>query len=107
MASKTKTLGEILNEYSEYLTLLPSNKIKCSVTNHEMSVRCDVVTAHIQGKKFKKALQWYTHNFSEFLPDIVEHSKNIKQLYCTITGQSLNKIPDEVRRHINGKKFKR
>ena len=56
MASKTKTLGEILNEYSEYLTLLPSNKIKCSVTNHEMSARCDVVTAHIQGKKFKKAL---------------------------------------------------
>ena len=71
------------------------------------TTRCDVVTAHIQGKKFKKAFQWYTHNFSEFLPDIVEHSNNIKQLYCTITGQSLNKIPDEVRRHINGKKFKR
>jgi hypothetical protein len=103
----TKTLGEILNEYSEYLTLLPTNKIKCSVTNHEMSARCDVVTAHIQGKKFKKALQWYTHDFTEFLPDIVEHSHNNKQLYCTITGQHLNKIPDEVRRHMNGKKFKR
>ena len=72
-----------------------------------MSARADVVLSHISGKKFKKSLEWYQYNYSEFLPHIVEDRENSKRLYCKITKQPLNKIPEEVRKHMEGKRFKR
>ena len=72
-----------------------------------MSARADVVQAHINGKKFKKALEWYNFDYSVFLPHIVEDKRNDKRLYCKVTKQRLNKIPDEVKKHMQGKRFKR
>ena len=100
------SLAHLLGE-NNFLKLLPSNKILCDVTGHEMSARFDVVNAHINGKKFKKAFEWYSYDFSEFEPYIIKNKENEKYLYCTITNQSLNRIPDEVKKHINGKRFLR
>jgi hypothetical protein len=100
------SLGQLLSD-NKFLKLQPSNKILCDVTGHEMSARGDVVQAYINGKKFKKQLEWYKHDYSEFLPHIVEDKENPKQLYCKITKQTLNKIPDEVRKHMQGKRFLR
>ena len=72
-----------------------------------MPARADVVFAYIRGNKYKKSLEWYTHDYSQYLPYIVESKKNPKQLYCTITQTTLNKIPTEVNKHVSGKKFKR
>lgn len=100
------TLGELLQKNS-YLVLQPNNKILCKVSGHEMPARADVVQSHIIGKKFKKILEWYQYDYSVFLPDIVEHKTNSKQLFCTITNQELNKVPEEIKNHIAGKRFKR
>ncbi len=100
------TLGQLLGEH-KYLKLLPSNKILCDVTGHEMSARADVVQAYISGKSFKKQLEWYKHDYSEFLPYIVEDKRNNKKLFCKLTREPLNRIPDEVRKHMQGKRFKR
>jgi hypothetical protein len=100
------SLGQLLSD-NKFLKLQPSNKILCDVTGHEMSARADVVQAYISGKKFKKQLEWYKHDYSEFLPHIVEDKENAKQLYCKITKQTLNKIPDEVRKHMQGRRFQR
>eukprot|EP01032_Pedospumella_encystans_P002129 gene2129-2495_t len=100
------TLGQLLSEH-KYLKLQPNNKILCDVTGHEMSARADVVQGYISGKSFKKQLEWYTHDYTEFLPYIVEDRRNKKQLFCKLTRQPLNKIPAEVRKHMQGKRFKR
>mmetsp|Transcript_13339 Transcript_13339/g.20004 ORF Transcript_13339/g.20004 Transcript_13339/m.20004 type:complete len:150 (+) Transcript_13339:14-463(+) len=100
------TLSELLNQ-NPHLKLSENNKIVCHLTNHEMPARADVVFAYIRGSKYKKSLEWYSHNYSQYLPYIVENKKNSKQLYCTITQTTLNKIPEEVNKHVNGKKFKR
>jgi hypothetical protein len=100
------TLGQLLGEHT-YLKLQPSNKILCSVTQHEMPARADVVLAHINGKKFKKALEWYNFDYSQFLPHIVEDRKDSKKLFCKLSRHSINKIPDEVKKHMAGKRFQR
>lgn len=104
-SSTVPSLAEMLKNYP--ITLLPSNKIVCKVTGHEMPARPDVVHAYLTGKKFQKELSWYSYNFDEFLPFIVPHKENKKLLMCTLTNQPLNRIPEEVKKHMSGKKFLR
>jgi Surfeit locus protein 2 (SURF2) len=89
------------------LHLTENNKIKCSLTNHEMPPNAEAIVQYLNGKKFKKAKEWYNHDFSEFLPHIVPDRKNPMKLFCKLTKLSLNKIPEEVRKHVSGKKFQR
>ena len=100
------TLGNLLQKHS-YLKLQSNNKILCTLTNHEMSANYDVVSSYINGKKFKKSIEWYQYDFSQFLPYIVEDKVNSKLMYCKLTKTNLNKIPNEIRKHMNGKRFLR
>ena len=50
------SLATLLNDKKGVVELLPSNKVKCLVTGHEMPPDAAVVTAHLSGKKFKKAM---------------------------------------------------
>ncbi len=100
------SLATILSEHPE-LTLLASNRIKCAVTNHEIPPNVGAVLSHINGKKYKKALEWYNKDFSKYLPYIVAHKSDPTKLYCNVTKQELNKIPDQVEKHIAGKRFQR
>lgn len=100
----TTSLADILLN-NAFLTLTVNNKILCSITKHEMPPKVDVVLGHINGKKFKKTKEWYNYDYSEFEPYIVPDRQNSTKLHCKLTGQTLNKIPDEVKRHTIGKKF--
>ncbi|OQS00058.1 hypothetical protein THRCLA_06269, partial [Thraustotheca clavata] len=82
-------------------------RVKCSTTGHEMPPRVDVINAHINSKRFKKATKWYNHDFSQYEPYIVAHRRKPKCLYCNVTGIVLNRIPSEVEKHMKGKKFLR
>ncbi|KAG9413483.1 Surfeit locus protein 2 [Aphanomyces cochlioides] len=82
-------------------------RIKCSATGHEMPPKVDVITAHINSKRYKKATEWYSHDFSQYEPYIVAHRRKPKCLYCNVTGTVLNRIPAEVEKHMNGRKFQR
>ena len=101
------SLADILAQNKDVLCLLPSNRIKCSVTGHEMPPNVESVTSHLNGKKFKKAQEWYTHDYTQYLPLIIEHRTDKTKLFCTLTRLQLNKIPAEIQKHVNGKKFLR
>lgn len=101
------SLADLLAKNTDYLTLTANNKVRCSLTEHEMPCNADVVFSYMNGKKFKKAKEWYSYDYSEFLPHIVPDKRNAHKLFCRLTKQSLNKIPDEVRKHIAGKKYLR
>jgi len=82
-------------------------KVSCSITGHEMPAKAEEVEKYLASKRlFKAKNKWYGDDWPEqYLPDIIQHKKNPKQLYCLITKQTLNKIPDEVNKHVNGKRF--
>ena len=100
------SLAEIL-QTNTFLTLTADNKILCSITKHEMPPKLDVVLSYINGGKFKKTKEWYSYDYSEFEPYIVVDRQNSAKLHCKLTGQTLNKIPNEVKKHSCGKKFLR
>jgi hypothetical protein len=100
------SVAELL-QLHPYLSLQPSNRILCAVTKHEMPPDAACIEAHLNGKKFKKALEWYSHDYRQYEPHIIQHKKDSKKLYCLLTKQALNKIPEEVKKHVNGKRFLR
>ncbi|GMF38270.1 unnamed protein product [Phytophthora fragariaefolia] len=82
-------------------------RVKCGLTQHEMLPRADVIEAHLRSKKFIKARDWYCHDYSQYEPYIVPHRRLPKSLYCNVTGTILNRIPSEVEKHVQGKRYKR
>ena len=69
--------------------------------------RGDVIFAYLNGSKYKKAAQWYSSSFEKYAPHIIAHKTDDKKLYCTITKLILNKIPEEIESHMEGKRYKR
>ncbi|OWZ12905.1 hypothetical protein PHMEG_00013856 [Phytophthora megakarya] len=82
-------------------------RVKCQLTQHEMMARVDVIEQHLKSKKFVKVRDWYCHDYSQYEPYIVPHRKLAKSLYCNVTSTILNRIPSEVEKHVQGKRYKR
>ena len=101
------SLATLLKERKDVISLLASNKVKCSITGHEMPPDAAVVTAHLNGKKFKKAMARRGDDMSMYLPYIVPDVENEKKMFCKLTAFSLNPIAAEIERHMKGKKFQR
>lgn len=100
------SLASIL-EQNKHITLQPNNRIKCSITGHEMPPNLEVVKSYLGSKKLEKARLWYSQSFAKYEPYIVEDRHNPKQLYCKVTRTMLNKIPEKVEKHIQGVKYMR
>ena len=89
------------------LSLLPSNKVKCLITGHEMKPDLETISAHLKGKKFMKAIARRGDDLGKFLPYIVPDVENETKMFCKLTAFSLNPIATEIERHMQGKKFRR
>lgn len=82
-------------------------RVRCELTQHEMLPRADAIATHLQSKKFLKAKEWYCYDYSKYEPYIVAHRRKPKSLFCNVTNTVLNRIPAEIEKHVNGKKFLR
>ena len=81
-------------------------RIHCTLTKRDILPNVPELEAHLISKAFKKA-QWYAHDYSKYEPFIVPHKSNPKRLYCNVTSTTLNRIPEQIERHVQGKRFKR
>ncbi|KAK1936931.1 Surfeit locus protein 2 [Phytophthora citrophthora] len=114
MASVVDPAVQKLLKKNDFLEVVESGegenkrvRIKCQLTQHEMLPRVDLIEQHLKSKKFVKARDWYCHDYSQYEPYIVPHRRLAKSLYCNVTGTILNRIPSEVEKHVNGKRYKR
>jgi hypothetical protein len=104
----TKSLAELLEEQKEYIALTETGtRIRCIITGHEMPARADAVLSHLNGKKFRKAKEWYSQDYSKYEPYLVQDGKNPSKLFCKLTRLRINKIPLVVEKHTNGRRFLR
>ncbi|RMX62656.1 hypothetical protein KXD40_008827 [Peronospora effusa] len=104
---------QLLSEH-KYLEIIETGegekkrvRIKCQLTQHEMPMRTDIIATHLMSKKFLKARDWYCHDYSQYEPYIVPHRRLPKSLFCNVTNTILNRIPSEVEKHVQGKRYKR
>ncbi|CEM31370.1 unnamed protein product [Vitrella brassicaformis CCMP3155] len=107
MSAKDDDLLEFVRQHEDLTYLEDRGKIKCIITDHEMPLRRDVVDAHLKAKKYLAAKKgWHQHDYTQYEPYIVPHKTNKSKLYCTLTGHSLNRNPDEVQREVNGRRYR-
>ncbi|KAL1508040.1 hypothetical protein AB1Y20_007636 [Prymnesium parvum] len=87
--------------------LLPTGKIRCTTTGHEIPPRLALLEQHWDGRSYrvKKAVKAY--DFSQHEPWIVAHKKDPHLLWCTLTTQPLSRQPKTVAGHVSGRKFQR
>eukprot|EP00798_Chlamydomonas_sp_ICE-L_P022969 gene22969-30158_t len=103
-----RKLKALLKEYSTYFTLeKESGKIKCKINGHCFMPRYDLVAAFICGNKFPLMKKRFDaeNSLDKFEP-LISQSKNFPlMLYCTLTGQLLDKSLEAVTKHMQGKKY--
>ena len=52
--------------------------------------------AYVAGKAYQHRRQWYSADFSKYEPYIRADRKDPLKLFCRLTRQQLNRIPEEV-----------
>lgn len=105
-ASLPQDLASFLQQHP---ALQPSadNRVKCSLTGHELPCRLADLQAYTQGKKYQRLMMKEPFNYSQFEPHVVPSTKNPHQLFCKLTIRHINKVPQHVLRHVNGKRYQR
>jgi len=95
-----------VDEHSD-AEVLPSGKVRCTITNHEMAAELELLKHHWSGKKYAVRKSQSKYDFKQHEPWIVPHKKDSNLLYCTLTKQPLSRQPKTVEGHVNGKRFRR
>ena len=65
--------------------------------------------AHLNGKKYSKAkarAKANEYDFAQHEPHIVQNKRDPRKLFCHRTKLHLNKVPEEVQLHVNGRRFR-
>jgi len=108
-APKKKSLKSLLKRYeslSEFEAEGGRAKVKCALTGHEMPATVDAVQSYISGRRYKRAV-WQAFDYSKYEPWLVANGKDERLLWCTLSKRAVNKIPEDVEKHVNGRRFKR
>jgi len=100
-----KKLAKEVAKHSDF-EVLPSGKIHCNLTGHDLMPRADDFAAYLTSKSYKMA-QDRNHDFTQYAPHQVDYNKDPKKLYCRITHRVLDKLKSVVEKHVNGRKYKK
>jgi len=94
-------LTELLSAYPQ-LECIPHNRIRCTLTGHEMLSNYETVLRFVQGARFQrmKRLQEQLQKNESYFEDKGSH------LFCKLTKRRVAKEGDEIERHINGRRFR-
>eukprot|EP01134_Creolimax_fragrantissima_P007620 CFRG7620T1 len=98
-----------LEEHANVFEVLPTGKLQCKVTKHELPGRIDLIEMHLNTRKYILA----SKRAAVVIPDkykdiIVTNEKKNKQhmLFCVLTRRSFMRTPEELDTHLNGRRFK-
>ncbi|XP_067662778.1 surfeit locus protein 2-like [Haliotis asinina] len=102
-----KEIKELLEKYPVLEHVQDSNKIKCTLSGHEMPCKPDIVSGYVNGKKFIKLYKDKEYNYDRLKPHLVPSTKkhHEHQLFCLLTFTHINKTPTAVDRHLKGRKY--
>ncbi|XP_026370067.1 surfeit locus protein 2 isoform X1 [Ursus arctos] len=85
-----------------------AHKVKCVLTGHELPCRLPELQLYTRGKKYRRLVRATpAFDYAEFEPHIVPSTKNPHQLFCRLTLRHINKSPEHVLRHTQGRRYQR
>ncbi|NXW35809.1 SURF2 protein, partial [Phaetusa simplex] len=90
------------------LSLAEPGKVRCRLTGHEMPCRLSELQAYTNGKRYQRLIKTAREfDYGKFEPHIVPSTKNLHQLFCKLTLRHINKFPEHVLRHVQGKRYQK
>lgn len=100
------TVEAFVEEHSD-AEMLPSGKVRCTTTGHEMAAKVEACEQHWSGNKYKNAKARSRYDFTQHEPWIVQNKKDPYLLFCMLTKQPLCKLQKVIEGHVQGKRYKR
>lgn len=89
------------------LQVISGNKVRFTVTGHELPCRLSDLQSFTEGKKYQRLRRAPVVDYRSFEPHIVPSTKSERQLFCRLTLRHINKVPEHVQRHVQGKRYLR
>ncbi|XP_072816589.1 surfeit locus protein 2 isoform X1 [Vicugna pacos] len=85
-----------------------ARKVRCALTGHELPCRLPELQVYTRGKKYRRLVRASpAFDYAEFEPHVVPSTKNPHQLFCKLTLRHINKSPEHVLRHTQGRRYQR
>uniref|UniRef100_A0A8D0DN18 Surfeit 2 n=1 Tax=Salvator merianae TaxID=96440 RepID=A0A8D0DN18_SALMN len=101
-------LERFLEQHPSLRLVPPGKKVRCTLTGHELPCRLPELQAYTTGKKYLRLSKVSgVLDYSEYEPHIVPSTKNPHQLFCKLTLRHINKIPEHVLRHVQGRRYQK
>ncbi|XP_053137763.1 surfeit locus protein 2 [Hemicordylus capensis] len=108
MCEDGAALERFLQLHPALRVLPPGKKVQCTLTGHELPCRLPDLRAYTGGKKYQRLSKVPgVSDYSEYEPHIVPSTKNPHQLFCKLTLRHINKIPEHVLRHVQGRRYQK
>ncbi|KYO23349.1 surfeit locus protein 2 [Alligator mississippiensis] len=83
-------------------------RVRCELTGHELPCRLPELQAYTSGKRYLRLSGTPgAFNYSDYEPHIVPSTKNPHQLFCKLTLRHINRVPEHVLRHVQGKRYQK
>nr|XP_056716177.1 surfeit locus protein 2 [Euleptes europaea] len=91
------------------LRLLPAgNRVQCTLTGHELPCKLDALQAYTTSKKYLRLTKVPgTCDYREYEPHIVPSTKDPHQLFCKLTLRHINRTPEQVLFHVQGRRYQK
>ncbi|PNI68718.1 SURF2 isoform 1 [Pan troglodytes] len=97
-----------LREHPSLRLQTDARKVRCILTGHELPCRLPELQVYTRGKKYQRLVRASpAFDYAEFEPHIVPSTKNPHQLFCKLTLRHINKCPEHVLRHTQGRRYQR
>ncbi|GMT03088.1 hypothetical protein PENTCL1PPCAC_25262 [Pristionchus entomophagus] len=100
-----KAVDALLAKFPVFESVEGFNKLRCTLTAHELPKRAADLQTYCETKKFVTAFEVYT--IRQEHPDVFEDLDEKGVLGCKVTRTVLAADPADMRRHLEGKRFKK
>ncbi len=107
MASPVDTF---VQQHDDFEYVREGAKVRCTLTGQDFPLRLEILEQYTKSKGYIKAKTKGRNldlkfDYSKYEPHITQHKKMQNALFCNLTGACLNKIPEEVEKHIAGRRY--
>uniref|UniRef100_A0A6J0TPW4 Surfeit locus protein 2 isoform X2 n=1 Tax=Pogona vitticeps TaxID=103695 RepID=A0A6J0TPW4_9SAUR len=101
-------LESFLRQHPSLRVIPPGKKVRCTLSGHELPYRLSALQAYTSGKKYQRLSKVPgVLDYSEYEPHIVPSTKNPHQLFCKLTLRHINRLPEHVLRHVQGRRYQK
>ncbi|GLE08236.1 hypothetical protein PINS_up019287 [Pythium insidiosum] len=107
VARADSAVRELVDSHED-LVFIDSSRVKCVTTGHEMKADLKAISAHVSGKRYKRARS-QAQSFAAFAPMFVPHpDENLKHmLWCRVTESAVARDISRVEAHIRGSRYQK